>query len=190
MGKSPPSLSQHSSAHREDYQQFLSSGTLTRLLVPPPARTATLRQAAQIPPLLHRAAVRSDPGTKMAICSTAAPNLISMEIVSSLSSLCACSQGPLRCMYDPADQSGSEEKATQSDIICFLPHSETSVCGCYSQSMRQKDSHSSLKSCFRLCCVLSPTSSSLSVVKREAQFKGSPSFILLCRLTPNLRSLD
>lgn len=46
----------------------------------------------------------------MAISPTAAPNLISMEIGSSLSSLCACFQVPLRCISDPADQSGSEEK--------------------------------------------------------------------------------
>lgn len=41
---------------------------------------------------------------------TAGPNLISMEIGSSLPSSCACFQVPLRSESDPASQSGKEEK--------------------------------------------------------------------------------
>lgn len=87
--KSPNLLLSHwPSAHHEDYQQFLSLSALTPTLLSL-AHDATLQHAAHKSPHLNNApAAQRDPGTKMAISPTAAPNLISMEIGLSVRRAC------------------------------------------------------------------------------------------------------
>ena len=56
----------------------------------------------------------------MAISPSAVPDLISMEMVSSLSGSCACFQVPLRCLSDPVDQSGCEGGGRQDKVVSLI----------------------------------------------------------------------
>ena len=56
----------------------------------------------------------------MAISPSAVPDLISMEIVSSLSGSCACFQVPPRCLSDPVDQSGCEGGGRQDKVVSLI----------------------------------------------------------------------
>lgn len=132
-------LFQHSNAHHEDYQQFLSSGR-PRLFSweRKPAHTASLRHATRIdsPSHFQRAAVHGDPGTKMAI------SLLLFQTWSAWKWVYLCQAST--CMLSSASQMyiwpwqpiGRTEnrKIILFLFFIFLPHWKTSEQPCYSSA--------------------------------------------------------
>lgn len=118
------------------------------LLSCPPAHTASLRHATCIRFSLSLAPCHCSQrtqGQKMAI----SPLLFQTWSAWKLPHLCQARVHAFKCLSDldltpPANQAQRKWKKKEENkvVSLFLPHSETSVWHCYSQRMRQKDSHS------------------------------------------------